>query len=74
MLSTVWLDHVAAMDALMLVACCNSTSSILAKVACSWPSAILGRFWVGGWVVLCGGGLRWGFISWSREMLAESPW
>jgi hypothetical protein len=43
-----WLDPVATVDAL-LIACCNSTSTILMKVACSRPSAVAGRCWVRGW-------------------------
>jgi hypothetical protein len=44
-----WLDPTAAVDALLLVACGNSTSGMSPKAACSGPSAILERFWVGGW-------------------------
>jgi hypothetical protein len=44
-----WLDPAAVMDALLLVACCNSTSEISPKAVCSNPSMILGRFWVVGW-------------------------
>jgi hypothetical protein len=44
-----WLDPAAVMDAMLSVACCNSTSEISPKVVCSKPSMILGRFWVVGW-------------------------
>jgi hypothetical protein len=42
-----------AMDVLLLFACCNSTSGISSKAACSRPSVIADRLWVGGcfWVV-----------------------
>jgi hypothetical protein len=48
-----WLDAGAAVDMLLLVAWCNSTSSVSVKVACFRPPMILGKFWVVGfgWTV-----------------------
>jgi hypothetical protein len=51
-----FLDPVGAVDALLLVACYNSTSLVSVKAICPRPSMIPGRFWMSGsfWVVVCG--------------------
>jgi hypothetical protein len=43
-----WFNPAAVVEVL-LVRCWSSTSGILSKVACSRPSVIAGKIWVGGW-------------------------
>jgi hypothetical protein len=33
----------------VVAVCCNLTSGTSSKVVCSRPSAMVERFWVGGW-------------------------
>jgi hypothetical protein len=46
---TFWLDPVAMVEKMLLVGCCNLTSKMSPKAACSRPSTMVEIFWVGDW-------------------------
>jgi hypothetical protein len=66
-----WLDPAVVVEMLLMAGCCYSTSVMSPKVACSRPSVVVERFWVGGRMVL-GRVLGQSFISRSRETLTYS--
>jgi hypothetical protein len=47
-----WLDPATMVEALLLAGCCNSTSGTSLKAMFSRPSAMVDRFWMGGWFLV----------------------